>query len=65
MIDFICYHNGSFKKESEVCISFKDLGFQRAYGVFDYLRTYQHKPFQKEWHARKLINSLEKIFIPL
>lgn len=59
MIDYICYHNREFKKESEVCISFRDLGFQRAYGVFDYLRTYNQKPFQLEWHAKKLISSIQ------
>jgi branched-subunit amino acid aminotransferase/4-amino-4-deoxychorismate lyase len=63
MKDFICYHNGKWKKESEVCISFKDLGFQRAYGVFDYLRTYKQKPFQKGWHAKKLIDSLAYMHI--
>ncbi len=61
MKDYICYHNGEWKRESEVCISFKDLGFQRAYGVFDYLRTYQHKPFQKDWHAKKIIQSLRNM----
>lgn len=63
MKDYICYHNGKFKKESEVSISFKDLGFQRAYGVFDYLRTYNQKPFQVQWHAKKLISSIDKMNI--
>lgn len=65
MTEYICYHNGEFKKESEVCISFRDLGFQRAYGVFDYLRTYKHEPFQKEWHGKKLLNSISEMKIEL
>lgn len=65
MAEYICYHNGKFKKESEVCISFKDLGFQRAYGVFDYLRTYNQKLFQKKWHAEKLMSSLYNMNIEI
>ena len=65
MNNYLCYHNGEFKKESEVCISFHDLGFQRAYAVFDYLRTYNHVPFQKEWHAQKLLNSIREMNIEI
>lgn len=62
-IEYIVYHNGSFKPESEVHISFRDLGFQRAYGVFDYMRTYRQEVFQLRWHAAKLMSSLEKMNI--
>ncbi|MCD5389913.1 MAG: aminotransferase class IV [Candidatus Pacebacteria bacterium] len=65
MKGYICYHNGKFKKESEVSINFRDLGFQRAYGVFDYLRTYNQKPFQLKWHAKKLISSIEYMNIDI
>jgi branched-chain amino acid aminotransferase len=65
MTEYICYHNGEFKKNADVCISFLDLGFQRAYGVFDYLRTYKQIPFQKEWHADKLINSIKEMNIEI
>ncbi len=65
MTNYICYHNGEFVSESDVSISFRDLGFQRAYGVFDYLRTYKHKPFQKEWHAEKLIHSISEMNIDI
>lgn len=57
------YKNGEYISESEVCISFRDLGFQRSFGVFDYFRTYNHKPFQLDWHAEQLFQSLDRMNI--
>ena len=65
MNDLICYHNGNFKKESDVQISFKDLGFLRAHGVFDYLRTYNEKPFLLSEHVQRFLFSAHEMFIDL
>lgn len=41
----IYYLNGAYVREEEAKISVADLGVIRGYGIFDYLRTYQGKPF--------------------
>jgi branched-chain amino acid aminotransferase len=57
----IFYLNGKFLKENEAKISVYDLGFLRAYAVFDFLRTYNQKPFYLDDHLKRLLNSAKLI----
>lgn len=59
----IVFYNGNYLPESEVSIHFKDLGFLRAYGVFDYLRTYDTKPFLLEKHILRFLDSAQEMNI--
>lgn len=57
----IFYINGKFLKEGEAKISVYDLSFLRAYAVFDFLRTYNQKPFYLDDHLKRLLNSAKLI----
>lgn len=61
----IYYVNGLFLPEKRAKISVLDLGVLRGYGVFDFLRTYQGKPFKLEEHLLRLKNSAAQIGLDL
>lgn len=52
-----CYFNGKLISEKQAKISVFDLGFLRGYAVFDFLRTYNQKPFYLDEHLKRLLNS--------
>lgn len=64
MKEYTVYKNGEYITESALSISYNDVGFQRGYGVFDYIRTYNQKLFQADWHRRQLMLSLSIMNIP-
>jgi len=57
----IFYINGKFLDEEEAKISVYDLGFLRGYAVFDFLRTYNQKPFYLDDHLKRFLNSAKLI----
>jgi branched-chain amino acid aminotransferase len=57
----IFYFNGKFLDEKEAKISVYDLGLLRGYAVFDFLRTYNQKPFYLGDHLKRLLNSAKLI----
>jgi branched-chain amino acid aminotransferase len=57
----IFYINGKFLDEKEAKISVYDLGLLRGYAVFDFLRTYNQKPFYLNDHLKRLLNSAKLI----
>jgi branched-chain amino acid aminotransferase len=59
------YINGSFVKEQQATISVLDLGLIRGYGIFDYLRTYNGRPFHLLDHLERLRYSAETVGIEL
>lgn len=61
MGNLIFYVNGKFVSEEEARVSILDLGFIRGYGVFDFLRTYNGKPFKLDEHLKRLQNSAKQI----
>lgn len=60
-MNLIFYLNGRFVPESEAKVSILDLGFVRGYGVFDFLRTYNGKPFKLDEHLKRLAFSADQI----
>lgn len=57
--------NGKFVSEKELLISPRDLGYSRGYGVFDFLRTYQQRPFLLQKHVDRLFHSAEAIALSI
>ena len=53
--------DGEFVTEDEAAISVKDLAVLRGFGVFDFLITYNKRPFYLKEHVQRLENSAQKI----
>lgn len=56
-INPINYLNGEYVSENESSIAAYDIAFVRGYAVFDFVRTYNRKPFLIEEHINRLFNS--------
>jgi len=61
----IYYIDGEFVAEDKAVISAKDLAVLRGFGVFDFLITYNKRPFYLKEHVQRLENSAEKIGLTL
>ena len=56
----IYYLNGKFVEKNKAVIPVNDLGLLRAYGVFDYLKTYNRVPFHLEDHLNRFFRSASR-----
>lgn len=61
----IYYLNGEFVPAEAAALPLNDLAIVRGYGVFDYLRTYNGKPFHLQDHLQRLARSAEQIYLQL
>ncbi|MDM8537812.1 aminotransferase class IV [Desulfobacterales bacterium HSG17] len=61
----IFYIDGEFAPEDRAVISVNDLGLLRGYGVFDFLRTYNRKPFYLKEHIERFECSAKLIGLSL
>jgi len=61
----IYYVDGKFVPEDQCLIPAKDLVVLRGYGVFDFLVTYNRRPFYLEEHVARLANSARHIRLKL
>ncbi len=52
-----CYHDGKFLPTEKATLPVTDLSVLRGYGVFDFLRTVNGKPFLWKPHWRRFQNS--------
>jgi len=60
------YHiDGEFVTEDQAVISVNDMGVIRGYGAFDFLRTYNMRPFRLEDHIRRLETSARLLGLPM
>jgi branched-chain amino acid aminotransferase len=59
-----CYFNGTIMPADEVKLHHTDLGLLRGYGMFDYFRTYNGKPFQWDWYWERYERSAKLLRIP-
>ena len=57
MVKPYCYYNGTIQPTVKVGLPLNDLGILRGYGVFDFLRTYNGKPFHLKDHFARFKNS--------
>jgi branched-chain amino acid aminotransferase len=58
---YYSYLNGKILPYSNTFVHISDLGLLRAYGVFDYLRTYNGRPFLLEKHLARFENSAREL----
>ncbi len=59
----IYYIDGIFTDSDSATVSVNDLIVLRGYGVFDFLRTYNRKPFMLNEHIDRLLNSANEVFL--
>jgi branched-chain amino acid aminotransferase len=59
-----CWFKGKIQPVSELAISINELGMLRGYGLFDYFRTYNGRPFQWDWYWERYENSAKSLRIP-
>lgn len=59
------YVNGEFVSENEAQVLAKDIAVLRGYGAFDFLRTYNRRPFYLKEHISRLRNSADLIGLDL
>jgi branched-subunit amino acid aminotransferase/4-amino-4-deoxychorismate lyase len=58
-----CWFNGNITPASQTQININDLGLMRGYGLFDYFRTYNQKPFQWDWYWERYEKSAQQLRI--
>ncbi len=59
------YIDGEFVPEDKAALSVKDITVLRGYGVFDFLLTYNRRPFRLKQHVARLENSAREIGLTL
>ncbi len=59
----IFYVDGEFVEDSMAAIPLTDMAVLRGYAVFDFLRTYNGRPFFLDEHIERLQNSASLLFI--
>lgn len=55
------YLDGEWVTEDKLLIPVSDLSVARGFGVFDYLRTYDNRPFRLQAHIERFYNSAHLI----
>jgi branched-subunit amino acid aminotransferase/4-amino-4-deoxychorismate lyase len=60
-----CFRNGEIIPYEDAFVHVSDLGFLRSYAAFDYLRTYNGRPFHLDDHLRRFRNSAAGLALPL
>ena len=59
-----CYFNGKIGSVEQTNIHITDLGLLRGYGLFDYFRTYNGRPFQWDWYWERYERSARLLRLP-
>ena len=59
----VFYIDGEFVASDKAVLPACDLAVLRGYGAFDFLRTYNGRPFRLKEHVRRLLNSAGQIGI--
>lgn len=65
MKELISYVNGQYLPFSEALLPVNDLGFQRGYGIFDFLRVEGKKPLYWEDHLDRFYHSAKEMRLPV
>jgi branched-chain amino acid aminotransferase len=57
------YFNGTILPVDQITFGVTDLGLLRGFGLFDYFRTYNGRPFQWDWYWERFANSAAKMHL--
>lgn len=60
-----CFRNGEIVPCEDAVVHASDLGLLRSYAAFDYLRTYNGRPFRLPDHLARFRNSADGLKLPL
>jgi len=60
-----CFRNGEIVPYEDVVVHVSDLGLLRSYAAFDYLRTYNGRPFRLKDHLTRFRNSAQALNLGL
>ncbi len=52
-----CYFNGELIPINQASVKLNDLGLLRGFALFDYMRTYNGKPFMPDYYMERLFQS--------
>jgi branched-chain amino acid aminotransferase len=63
--NYYCYFNGNILPKNQLMVNVTELAMVRGYGVFDFLRTYQKKPFRVNDYLVRLENSARTMDLTL
>lgn len=61
----LCYQDGHFKDYDNLSISVADLGVQRGYGIFDFLRTTEQHAHFLDDHLDRFFASADAVHLPV
>ena len=61
----LAYVDGTFVPAADACVPIEDLGLQRGYGIFDYLRVSERVPLFLDDHLDRFFRSAEMMRLPL
>ena len=61
----VYYVDGEYVPEDQATLPLGDLAVVRGFGVFDFLRTYDHAPFMLREHLQRLARSAQQIGLDL
>lgn len=62
---YVHFLNGQFVDEDNLLVSARDLGYARGYAVFEFMMTYNGRPFMLEKYMDRLFRSCEAISLDL
>ena len=65
MKDLICFSNNSFITLDEARIPVTDLGVQRGYGIFDFMRITNNIPLFLDEHLERFFSSAKEMRLPV
>ena len=61
----VTYLNGEFLPTDDARLPVTDVGLVRGYGVFDFTRTYNGRPFHLDAHVDRLFRSAEALLLDM
>ncbi len=62
---YYCFLNDKIVPANEAAIAINDLGLLRGYAIFDYLKTYNGKPFRLQDYLNRFRASADDLRLPL
>lgn len=62
---YYCFLNGKIVPANEAAVAINDLGLLRGYAIFDYLKSYNGKPFRLQDYLERFRASADELRLPM